>query len=168
MLSPAPTDPQHLTMRFCSPFDAHDRAALRELIVRSHARHQDRPRQWDYVVSTLGLWDHARLIGYVQFGTGPGVTYQYGMRVDPAERGQGFGRRLFAEWLRVARACGAVQAIGCVAPANDTTRMLFKLAHFEPMGIIHALPVDEELYVGGEPAFQWACAHPREEWATWD
>jgi GNAT superfamily N-acetyltransferase len=154
-----------IRLRFVSPFEARDHAAFDDLRRRAGGP-ATVPPMWDYLVGTLGAWTpEAVLVGYVQFGMGPGMTFEYGLRLDPAYRGQGLGRRLFAEWLRVARGCGARVALSCAVPGNVVMCTLLASASFEAHGTIPAIPEDEDLYFGGDAAFAWADAQPVEEWA---
>jgi ribosomal protein S18 acetylase RimI-like enzyme len=158
----AEPDPSTVRLRFVSPFEASDQAALRGLILSTHARHPDRPPLWNVMVTTLGAWQGDRLVGYVQFSVAPRATYLYGIRVDPELRGQHLGRRLFAGWLQAVQTCHGEIAYGCATPDNTAMRGLFERAGFEADGMISASPEPEVFYVGDARAFAWAGGEPKE------
>jgi len=154
-----------IRMRLLNPFDVGDRTAFTTLRESAGGPAAVPPR-WDFLVATLGAWnDDGGLTGYVQFGTGVGMTFEYGLRLDLRYRGFGLGKRLVAEWLRVARAAGALVAMSSALPTNRVMRALLDSARFEVYDTIATTVGVEDVYLGGDPSFEWAEAQPREEWA---
>lgn len=153
-----------ILFRFVSPFDQAEQVAFKTL--RAHAGGPvSTPPLWEFLVSTLGGWDGlGNLVGYVQFGIGPGLTFEYGLRVDPEFRHHGLGRRLFAQWLRLSRSVGANIAVTCAGPDNGPMLRLLQMAGFQSHGRLFG---DQDLYVGAEAAFKWAGEQPTEELIEW-
>jgi RimJ/RimL family protein N-acetyltransferase len=123
---------------------------------------QYRPWPWDYALPTFGAWDdRGALVGYVQFSISPELTWQWGVRVTPALRQQGLGRRLFVAWLMLSRRMGAQRAITAAQPENTAMRRLCLLAGFQEREMIPG--VEEIMYVGEQGAFAWAASEPAED-----
>lgn len=155
-----------IRLRLVSPFNPGQREMLDALMRRAGGPTVARPIWW-YMVTTLGAWEADRLIGYVQFSIGPTITYEYGLRLDPAYRGHGLGRRLFAGWLRMAEEVGAGVAVSAAAPGNKPMERLLVSAGFTPQGMAPAEPEPIMLYAGEQATFQWARSQPQEEHEPW-
>lgn len=146
--------------RFLNPHDAGEMDQLRDLIVRTKAVYQDRPWPWQFVFTTLGAWDEDRLVGYVLFSVGLGVTYAFGLRVDYPYRGQGLGRRLLALWLRIGARFSTHTAISGAFPGNAVMEDLLMRAGFVSQGVLPTAPEGEVLWAGDQRVFDWALAQP--------
>lgn len=165
------TLPRHedhrIRLAFLSPFSPASRAELDRVIEATGGHHEMAWHPaWHFVATTLGAWEGARLVGYLQFGLGLYQTFLWGTRVLPSHRGQGLARRLMAGWLQLAYSMAARVAFGYEAAGNVAIAKLLTMAKFERHDNwnLYGMPAGGAMYVGGPPAFAWAGEEPSESW----